>query len=103
MNHHRQSTTAVTGATGFIGSALVAQIAARQLNVHQVPRSSVEIAGAQCVIHCAARAHIMCDEALDPLTEYRRVNVQGTLNLARQAAAVGVKRFLFLSSVTVNG
>jgi nucleoside-diphosphate-sugar epimerase len=55
------------------------------------------------VIHAAARAHIMRDGALDPLTEYRRVNVHGTLNLARQAAAAGVRRFLFLSSVKVNG
>jgi nucleoside-diphosphate-sugar epimerase len=94
---------AVSGAKGFIGSALIAELAERQFNVHQVPRSSVEIAGAQCVIHCAARAHIMRDEALDPLTEYRRVNVQGALKLARQAAAAGVKRFVFLSSVKVNG
>jgi nucleoside-diphosphate-sugar epimerase len=94
---------AVTGATGLIGSAMLAQLATRQFHVQQVPRSSVEISGAQCVIHCAARAHIMHDEALDPLTEYRRVNVQGTLNLARQAAVVGVKRFVFLSSVKVNG
>jgi nucleoside-diphosphate-sugar epimerase len=55
------------------------------------------------VIHCAARTHVMRDEALDPLTEYRRGNVHGTLNLARQAAAKGVKRFLFLSSVKVSG
>jgi nucleoside-diphosphate-sugar epimerase len=103
LDHHQQWTIAVTGASGFVGSALVAQLAARKFNVHQVPRSSVEIAGTQCVIHCAARAHIMRDEALDPLTEYRRVNVQGTLNLARQAAVVGVKRFVFLSSVKVNG
>jgi nucleoside-diphosphate-sugar epimerase len=103
LDHHRQSTISVTGATGFIGSALVAELAVRQFNVHQVPRSSVDVAGAQCVIHCAARAHIMRDEALDPLTEYRRVNEQGTLDLARQAAVEGVKRFVFLSSVKVNG
>jgi nucleoside-diphosphate-sugar epimerase len=103
LNHHRQSTVAVPGATGFIGSALVAQIAAQQFNVYQVPRSSLKVEGAECVIHCAARAHIMRDEALDPLTEYRRVNVQGTLDLARRAAALGAKRFVFLSSVKVNG
>jgi len=103
LDRHRQSSIAVTGATGFIGSALVAELALRQFNVYQVPRSSVEIAGAQCVIHCAARAHIMRDEVLEPLVEYRQANVQGTLNLARQAAAVGVKRFVFLSSVKVNG
>jgi nucleoside-diphosphate-sugar epimerase len=55
------------------------------------------------VIHAAARAHIMKDEVADPLAEYRRVNVDGTLNLARQAAAAGVKRFIFISSIKVNG
>jgi nucleoside-diphosphate-sugar epimerase len=103
LDRQQDSSIAVTGATGFIGSALVAELAERQFNVHQVPRSSVEVAGAQCVIHCAARAHIMRDEALEPLTEYRRVNVQGTINLARQAAVAGVKRFVFLSSGKVNG
>lgn len=55
------------------------------------------------VIHCAARAHIMNDEVMEPLIEYRRVNVDGTLNLARQAATSGVKRFVFISSIKVNG
>jgi nucleoside-diphosphate-sugar epimerase len=103
MDRYRQSTIAVTGATGFIGSALVSELATRQFNVHQVARSSIEMAGAKCVLHCAARAHIMRDESFDPLTEYRQVNVQGTLNLARQAAAKGLRRFVFLSSVKVNG
>jgi len=57
----------------------------------------------QVVIHTAARAHIMKDEAADPLTEYRRINVDGTLNLARQAAEAGVRRFIFISSIKVNG
>ena len=96
-------TVAITGAKGFIGSSLVTELAARQFSVTQGTRSSLEISGSQCVIHCAARAHIMDDEALDSLTEYRAVNVQGTLNFARQAAAAGVKRFVFLSSVKVNG
>jgi nucleoside-diphosphate-sugar epimerase len=103
LNHYQPSTIAVTGATGFVGATLAAQLAARQFNVYQVPRASVEIAGAQCVIHCAARAHIMHDKASDRLMEYRQVNVQGTLNLARKAAATGAKRFVFLSSVKVNG
>ncbi len=55
------------------------------------------------VIHLAARVHIMDDTARDPLIEYRKVNVDGTLNLARHAAAEGVKRFIFLSSIKVNG
>ena len=55
------------------------------------------------VVHAAARAHIMKDEVADPLAEYRRVNVDGTLNLGRQAAAAGVNRFIFISSIGVNG
>jgi nucleoside-diphosphate-sugar epimerase len=55
------------------------------------------------VVHAAARTHIMQDTVADPLTAFRLVNVQGTLNLARQAAEAGVKRFVFLSSVKVNG
>ena len=57
----------------------------------------------QVFVHTAARAHIMRDEVADPLAEYRRVNVDGTMNLARQAAAAGVKRFIFISSIKVNG
>lgn len=55
------------------------------------------------VVHLAARVHVMNDRSSDPLTEFRRVNVEGTSVLARQAAAEGVKRFVFLSSVKVNG
>jgi UDP-glucose 4-epimerase len=55
------------------------------------------------IVHCAARVHIMSDTANDPLTAFRSVNVVGTLNLARQAAFAGVKRFIFISSIKVNG
>lgn len=55
------------------------------------------------IIHCAARAHIMKEELVDSLAEYRRVNVDGTLNLAMQAADAGVKRFIYISSIKVNG
>ncbi len=61
------------------------------------------LAGTSVVIHCAARAHIMHDESGNPLKEYREVNTLGTLNLAQQAAAAGVKRFIFVSSIKVNG
>lgn len=57
----------------------------------------------EVVIHAAARTHIMNDESFDTLSEYRRVNVDGTLNLARQAADTGVKRFIYISSIKVNG
>jgi len=59
--------------------------------------------GVTAVIHCAARVHVMNDDARDALAEYRRTNVEGTLNLARQAASAGVRRFVYLSSIKVNG
>ena len=55
------------------------------------------------VVHLAARVHVMNDKSPDPLAEFRRVNVEGTSALARQAAAEGVKRFVYLSSVKVDG
>ena len=115
----------LTGATGFLGRRLEEALQSRsKLNLTAAVRRSVEIPGAriielrgldadtdwstaltnqQVVIHSAARAHIMKDEIADPLAEYRRVNVDGTLKLAREAAAAGVKRFIFISSIKVNG
>jgi nucleoside-diphosphate-sugar epimerase len=61
------------------------------------------LSGVQTVIHLAARVHVMHDTTADPLTAFRAVNVEGTLNLAHQAAAAGIKRFVFISSVKVNG
>lgn len=61
------------------------------------------LVGIEVVIHCAARVHVMRERAVDPLAEFRRVNVDGTLRLAQQAAEAGVKRFVFLSSIKVNG
>ena len=55
------------------------------------------------IIHTAARVHVMKESAANPLHEFRQVNVEGTLNLARQAAQQGVKRFIFISSIKVNG
>lgn len=115
----------VTGATGFVGRALLKQLLVRKsylltvalrsdkpfssCNTHVVEELdkhtdwSTALTNQQVVIHAAARAHIMNDEVGDPLQEYRRVNVDGTLNLARQAAAAGVNRFIFISSIKVNG
>lgn len=59
--------------------------------------------GVDAVVHAAARVHVMSETVGDPLAEFRRVNVAGTLNLARQAASMGVKRFVFLSSIKANG
>lgn len=116
----------VTGATGFVGGALVLRLAkevgavraaVRRENVKlPVGVESVRVdalkaatdwrhalVGIQVVVHAAARVHVMQDRASVPLVEFRRVNVQGTLNLARQAAEAGVRRFVFVSSIKVNG
>jgi nucleoside-diphosphate-sugar epimerase len=117
----------VTGGTGFVGSQLLWQLSQDtalrlrasvrttaenlpdQVSVCQVGDIDAETAWQEAlvdcktVIHTAARSHIMDDAALDPLTEFRRVNVEGSLNLARQAIFAGVKRFVFLSSIKVNG
>ena len=122
----------ITGATGFVGSHLVKQLAnqlTKQLNSDHFSiicptRTITQIANAEChvvgdinektdwssclqntrlVIHCAARVHVMNEQESDPLTAFRQVNVQGTLRLAEQAAQAGVKQFIFLSSVKVNG
>ena len=115
----------LTGATGFLGSRLAKALrSGPELNLTAAARHRDEIIGArliavqgldaetdwttallnqQVVIHAAARAHVMKDEMADPLAEYRRVNVDGTLNLARQASTAGVKRFIFISSIKVNG
>jgi nucleoside-diphosphate-sugar epimerase len=63
----------------------------------------IALQGIDVVVHLAARAHVMQDTAADPLAEYRKINVDGTLNLARQAQRAGVKRFIFISSIKVNG
>ena len=116
----------VTGATGFVGSTVVTRLVAEGIEtiacvrrdavsfpdgIRVVPVAELTIAtnwgqalaGVRSVIHAAARVHIMNDTATDPLAAFRAVNVDGTLNLARQAAAAGVKRFVFISSVKVNG
>ncbi|MEH8015840.1 SDR family oxidoreductase [Rheinheimera muenzenbergensis] len=110
----------LTGATGFVGQAVLKAISGfevisvgrrapdRQSRFFQAELTDntdflPALTGVTVVIHAAARAHIMHDEVVDPLAEYRNVNVAATLNLARQAAAAGVKRFIFISSVKVNG
>lgn len=115
----------VTGATGFVGRALC-----ERLNGHDALRIAVRhpvaggwteqfdvvqtaldpaqnwrpaLEGVATVVHCAARVHVMNDDAADPLREFRRINVDGTLRLATQAAEAGVGRFVFISSIKVNG
>jgi nucleoside-diphosphate-sugar epimerase len=64
---------------------------------------SIVLIGVDVVVHLAARVHVMHDTAVDPLAEFRQVNVAGTERLARMASEAGVRRFIYLSSVKVNG
>ncbi len=101
--------TLVTGATGFVGSTLCDILESDDYIVKRSNQRLSEmdwshtLAGIDAVVHLAARVHIMQDKTADPLAEFRVINVDGTLNLARQAAKSGVKRFVFLSSIGVNG
>jgi nucleoside-diphosphate-sugar epimerase len=116
----------VTGANGFVGSALCAALKNKGHTVRAAVRDPARFAidgceivrvpvldadtdwgealsGMTTVIHLAARVHVMRDDASDPLEEFRRVNVAGTEHLARSAAASGVKRLVYVSSIKVNG
>jgi nucleoside-diphosphate-sugar epimerase len=125
----------VTGATGFVGRAVLKCLAelhrcedsrigpavvsgiSRRPPAAPIPgvrhtqlgdlSASIDwlpvLQGVDVLLHTAARVHVMADAAPDPLAEFRRVNVQGTLHLARQSASAGVKRFVFISSIGVNG
>ena len=64
---------------------------------------AAELVGQQVVIHCAGLTNVFKNEFADTLSEFRRVNVQGTLKLCQQAATFGVRRFIFISSIKVNG
>lgn len=117
----------VTGATGFLGRSLLQKLAENNnyLPVAAVREKSLKsplaaktvlgcdllsdsnwkeaLSGIAVVLHTAARAHILKETAVNPLAEFRKVNTMGTLNLARRAADSGVRRFIFLSSIGVNG
>ena len=115
----------VTGANGFVGKRLCAELLQRGQSVRSAVRSAsspvdnleavvvgaidgeTNWAAALCdvdvIIHLAARVHVMKDTASDPLAEFLKVNMLGTANLAYQAAAAGVKRLVFVSSIKVNG
>lgn len=118
-----ESTVLVTGANGFIGRGLCDVLAASGRRVRKAVRTPdpglsdavavgdigldtdwrTALEGAGGVVHLAARTHVLRETAADPLAAYRRVNVGGTERLARAAAAQGVQRLVFLSSVKVNG
>ncbi|UTW14250.1 UDP-glucose 4-epimerase family protein [Marinobacterium rhizophilum] len=120
-------TVFVTGSSGFLGMALCERLLTESgisviagsrsqaigsraeslnFNLCDVQRGSALSAVLEkvdVIIHCAARVHVMDDKAVDLLEAFRAVNTTATLNLARQAAEAGVRRFTFLSSIKVNG
>jgi nucleoside-diphosphate-sugar epimerase len=111
----------LTGATGFVGRALRRRLINDLYDLVAVARKSSApdtlaigdispetdwqhvLQGCEVVVHLAARVHVMDEKSLDPLREFRRDNVEVTENLARQAARAGVRRFVFISSIKVNG
>lgn len=112
--------TLVTGASGFVGSHLIEEMTRRGLPVRGVTRGTTPglmtiksyrpemvwseyLAGVDQVVHLAARVHVMNETASDPLSLFREANLTATVNLARQAAQAGVRRFVFVSSIKVNG
>ena len=122
-----QNSILLTGATGFVGGAILKRLYTEkkytvvavvrgesQLEVKDVRTVRIgsfdgetqwneNLTNLDVIIHSAARVHVMNDAESDPLAAFRKVNVEGTLNLARQAAASGVRRFIFISSIKVNG
>lgn len=116
---------AITGATGFLGSHLLKKIISNYTSVLAIVRNSNQIndqvetfivpvisadtqyldafEGVDCIVHCAARVHMMQDDSESPIEAFREVNTRGTINLARQAIKSGVRRFIFISSIKVNG
>ncbi len=111
----------VTGANGFVGSALIPYLLERgsvAVPVVRRPRGMADervlqipdrdawltaLAGCDSVVHLAGRAHVMHETEADPVQAFKTANVDNTLTVARYAAAAGVRRFVFLSSVKVNG
>ena len=120
------SSLLVTGARGFLGQQLCHELIGKGYLIKTLSRNTFKmfveathfnslskmdldssvhpiLIDIDVVIHLAARVHVMNEVAIDPLAEFRVINVDGTLNLARQAATAGVKRFIFMSSIKVNG
>ena len=125
LSSQGRSRVLVTGANGFVGKTLCGDLHVRGFATWAAVRSAsslvedAEIAAVgeidgrtdwnevlsdvDVVIHLAARVHVMRDDAVDPLSEFRRINTAGTEHLARCAAAAGVRRLVYVSSIKVNG
>ena len=117
---------AVTGANGFVGSALSDFLKSRNIEVSRLVRTkehkdkdyyeignlgeknnkiewSKILKDVDCIVHCAGRVHLMKDATTDQLSAYRKINVLGTRRLAEEAIKNGVQRLVYLSSIKVNG
>lgn len=114
----------ITGASGFIGTALCERLALDGFAVRRAGRLATTqhaknyfhiedftrdrawrdaLQGISVVVHLAARTHMRADRGMQALGAYRAINVDATSALARQAAASGVRRLIFMSSIKVNG
>jgi nucleoside-diphosphate-sugar epimerase len=115
----------VTGASGFVGNILCNELfrlgyvptkvmradsafinGCKPIVIHSIDSNTdwtTALSDIDIVIHLAARAHVMEESVSDPLTEFRKVNVEGTRRLAESAAKAGVKRLVYVSSIKVNG
>ena len=104
----------VTGASGFVGQALLTRLEMAGHRVSAITRSLIgdingetnwraHLSGIDVIVHLAARVHVMQDTADDPLSLYRTVNTEGTIRLAEAAREMKVRRFVFVSSIKVNG
>lgn len=114
----------ITGSNGFLGQYLCQFLTEQNYSILAQTRKSqafapsnisninfdlndnldnVDLSQVEAIIHCAGRAHVMNETAVSPLEAYRQTNVQGTLNLAKKAVQSGIKRFIYMSSIKVNG
>ena len=97
----------ISGASGFVGKNLVQTLSQKSYDVISLTREQLDISFDQIIcdvfIHCAARAHVMDEDSTDPFKAYYSSNVELTLSLAKKCVLARVKRFIFISSVKVNG
>lgn len=114
----------ITGSNGFLGQYLCQSLTEKNYSILAQTRKfqafvpsninninfdlndnldNVDLSQVEVIIHCAGRAHVMNETAVSPLEAYRQTNVQGTLNLAKKAVQSGIKRFIYMSSIKVNG